>query len=268
MKIEIINTGEFALDGGAMFGVVPKMLWEKQLTADEQNRIPLGLNVLLIQTGNKNIIVDAGMGDKWNDKLKTIYNYSISMLLPGLNNLGLEPGDITDVIMTHMHFDHIGGLTYFDETGIPQLTFPNATHHVNKTQWLWANNASSRDIASYLKENFEPLIDHKGLNLLDGPGELFPNIEILVVNGHTPGQQLVKISADKTWMFMGDLVPTHHHLPIPYVMGYDLEPLKTIAEKEEILKLAAEESWNLVFEHDNQLPSSQIHMGKRHFEVK
>lgn len=267
MKIDVLNTGHFRLDGGAMFGVVPKTLWSRSLPADDYNRISMGLNVMLIQTDDRRIIVDAGMGDKMDDKAKSIYAYEEPLLLQALEKQGLSAKDITDVIITHMHFDHIGGLTYRDSDGYTALTFPKATHHVNKIQWNWAQKPSSRDRASYLRENYESLIDSENLNIIDGPGELLPHIDVINVDGHTPGQQLVKVNDDETWVFMADLIPTHHHLPIPYVMGYDLEPLKTIEEKVKILQQAEKESWNLVFEHDANMPFAKIKKGEKHYEV-
>ena len=267
MQVDILQTGNFALDGGAMFGVVPKTMWERQLPADDKNRIPLALNVMLIRSEGRNIVVDTGMGDKWNDKLKQIYDYKGSQLTQELTHRGLTPQDITDVIITHMHFDHIGGLTYRDKNDKLQLTFPNATHHVNDRQWQWAQSGSPKDKASYLMDNFSPLIDSDKLNILDGPGMLFKNIEILIVNGHTPGMQLVKVENENVYLFLADLIPTHHHVPLPYVMGYDIEPMKTIEEKVEILEQAISEDWILIFEHDRDVLCGKIEKGEKHYKA-
>jgi glyoxylase-like metal-dependent hydrolase (beta-lactamase superfamily II) len=197
--ISYIETGYVSLDGGAMFGVVPKTLWSKTNPADEKNRIILAMRLLLLKSADKTIIVDTGVGHKMNEKLSKIYNIDHSKydLKSSLAKADIKPEEITDVIITHLHFDHIGGATWLDEKQQLQLTFPNATHHLQKKQWEWGLKPSEKDGASYMKENYIPIQDHGKLNLIDGPGELFPGIELLVYNGHTPGMQSPKISDGK-----------------------------------------------------------------------
>ncbi len=270
MKIDIIQAGRFALDGGAMFGVVPKALWNRSLPADDSNRIPMNMNLMLIQGEGRKILVDSGMGNKFDEKRSRMYAYEGELMISSLEEQGIKPEDITDVIITHMHFDHVGGITKRDSAGNIELTFPNAMHHINKKQWEWAQKPSPKDRASYMRENYEPLFDGAQLNLTDGMGELMPDVEIILVHGHTPGQQLVKVKADdgKHYIFMADLIPTHHHVPIPYVMAYDNEPLRTIGEKTDILKMAVEENWVAVFEHDRHMAMGKIVKGEKHYRAE
>ncbi len=252
-EISVIETGYVSLDGGAMFGVVPKPLWSKSNPADDLNRIILAMRLLLIKSADRIILVDAGVGNKMNEKLSKIYNVDHTKynLLNSLSEKKIKPEDITDVIVTHLHFDHIGGATYFDDKDELQLTFPNAIHHVQKKHWEWAMKPSEKDGASFMTENYVPIQEHGKLNLIDGPGELFPAIEMVVLNGHTPGMQAPKISdGTDTIFFSADLFPTATHIPLPYIMGYDVEPMTTLTEKKKILPRAVEENWTLLFEHD------------------
>lgn len=268
--IDLIETGYVSLDGGAMFGVVPKTLWSKSNPADEKNRIILAMRLLLIRDGQKNILVDTGVGTKMNEKLSKIYNVDTQKydLLSGLNKYGLKPEDITDVIVTHMHFDHIGGATYFDKKGEAQLTFPNATHHVQKRHWQWAMQPSEKDGASFMPENYMAIKQENRLNLIDGEGTLFPGIDLLTFNGHTPAMQAPKITADgKTLFYAADLFPTATHIPLPYIMGYDVEPLATLAEKKRILPQAVEEDWIFLYEHDPYHIASTVQHTEKGFKA-
>ncbi|RMH63726.1 MAG: MBL fold metallo-hydrolase [Calditrichaeota bacterium] len=252
-RITFMESGHVSLDGGAMFGVVPKTLWSRTNPADELNRILLAMRLLLIRYKDRLMVVDTGVGTKMSDKLKKIYNvdHSRYSLESGLRTAGIRAGDVTDVIVTHLHFDHIGGATYRDARGELQLTFPNATHHVQKKQWQWALNPTEKDGASFMPENFLPIEEHGRLNLIDGEGALFPGLELVVLNGHTPGMQALKISDGRETMFYcADLFPTAAHIPLPYIMGYDVYPLETLAEKKRLLPRAVEENWLLLFEHD------------------
>ncbi|MFC2088667.1 MBL fold metallo-hydrolase [Calditrichota bacterium] len=247
-----LDTGRFALDGGAMFGVVPKNLWNKTNPADEQNRIELALRCLLIKGKDKNILIDTGIGEKLDEKLKNIYkvDHSQNTLEKSLAEVGLLNEDITDVIISHLHFDHTGGTT-FEKNGELLPTFPNATHHIQKEHWDWAISPAEKDIASFIKDNFSVIEKSGKLNLLDGPQELYPAIEILVLYGHTLGMQAVKISnGNNTLLYCADLIPTASHIPIPWVMAYDNNPLITIEEKKRLLPRAVKENWILFFEHD------------------
>jgi glyoxylase-like metal-dependent hydrolase (beta-lactamase superfamily II) len=267
-KLSVVNTGFFRLDGGAMFGVIPKNLWQKSNPPDDQNRIKLATRNLLLENGKKKILVDTGMGNKWDDKAKKIYDIdqqrnSIETSLQGLN---LKPEDITDVILTHLHFDHTGGSTKH-ENGKIVPAFPNAKYFVHKKNYEWAMNPSERDKGSYIKENFAPLYEEGVLNLISD--ESFDDeIDFIVVNGHTFGQQLLKIyDSENTILYCGDLFPTTSHVPLPYVMGYDLQPLITVMEKKKILPVAVEENWKLFFEHDPETVFASVINSDKGFKI-
>ena len=251
-KIRVINSGYFSLDGGAMFGIIPKPLWSKNNPADEVNRIKLATRLLLLESGSKKILVDTGMGDKWDEKFKGIYaiDQTQNSLLESLLSAGVKPEDITDVILTHLHFDHAGGTTLIKD-GKLAPTFPNAVYHVQKKNFEWAINPTDRDKGSYIKDNFEPLAKEGMLTLIDGQNSFDDDIHFVIVNGHTFSQQLIKISdSSNTLLYCCDLFPTYSHIKLPYIMGYDLQPLITLQEKKYILNKAEEENWKLFFEHD------------------
>ena len=250
--VHIIESGYFGLDGGAMFGIVPKSLWEKMNPPDSMNRIKLATRNLLLISDSKKILVDTGMGDKWNDKNREIYavDQETSSLDQSLLKLNLKPEDITDVILTHLHFDHTGGSTVLNN-GRLEPAFPNATYYVQKENYRWAVNPSERDKGSYIKDNFVPLKEAGVLMQIEGEKQFDEEIDFIIVNGHTFGQQLLKISdSANTFLYCCDLFPTTSHIPLPYVMGYDLQPLVTVSEKKKILKSAIDEEWKLFFEHD------------------
>ncbi len=259
-----IDTGEFRLDGGAMFGVVPKTLWDREHPADEDNRIDMAMRSLMVRgeaDGRERIIlIDAGAGDKLGDKMRSIYqiDYSRKDLLGSLASAGVTPAQVTDVILTHLHFDHCGGSTVvIDGEVVP--TFPNAVYHVQQSQWEWARAQNERDQASYLPENYQPLEQSGQLNLIDGEVELLSDIYLVVVDGHTPGQHLPLIrTVQKTVLYCGDLFPTPGHIPLPWIMGYDLEPLRTLDDKRRLLPRAVEEEWILFFEHDPGMECSSV----------
>ena len=247
-----LETGRFSLDGGAMFGVVPWVFWSKLNPPDERQRIQLAARCWLVRGKGRTILVDDGNGAKWNEKLKDIYRLDNSSdnLLASLSKAGVSPADVTDVILTHLHFDHAGGSTTLVGTQL-QPTFPNARYYVQKKQWELSQKPTDKDRGSFMRDDFVPLMDHGVLELIDGEHELFPGIELLVTNGHTDSQQLPKISDGTTTMlFCCDLVPTTSHIPWPYVMAYDVRPLVTIEEKKRIFGRAYEEKWILFLEHD------------------
>lgn len=269
-EIFTVETGYAWLDGGAMFGVIPKVLWNKTNPSDDLNRIQLALRTMVIKNDGKIILVDTGVGQKMNEKLSNIYNvdHTNYELVKGLAREEIKPEEITDVIVTHLHFDHIGGATYYDGE-ILKLTFPNATYHVQGEQWYWANNPSMKDRASYMPENFKPIEKAGKLNELSGPCELFPGIEMLVMYGHTAGMQLPKISDGRsTLLYCADLLPTASHIPLPFIMGYDNNPLITLEEKKRILPQAVEENWILVFEHDPLCKAGTVQKTEKGFRLK
>ncbi len=253
-EIKKVLSGFFGLDGGAMFGIIPKPLWEKTNPSDSLNRVTLATRNLLLQGESKNILIDTGMGNKWSEKEKSIYavdaNYSLNS---ALNEQGLKKEDITDVILTHLHFDHTGGSTILEnEKLVP--AFPNAKYHVQKQNFEWAKNPSDRDKGSYIKQNFMPLLENGVLNLIDGESKFDDEIEFIVINGHTFGQQMVKISdSSNILLFCSDLIPFVSHIPIPYIMGYDIQPLITVEEKKKYLQQALDENWKLFFGHDPEI---------------
>ncbi len=250
-EIHLVSDGTFRLDGGAMFGVVPKVLWQKLEPPDEQNRILMGLNCLLVLQGERKVLIDTGIGDKFDEKFAKIYAVNHEKtLLQNLAELGLQPADITHVIMSHMHFDHIGWNTRYDAEGNLVATFPNATYFVQRGEYEVANHPDARSRASYLKWNWEPLEKSGQLEFMEGNSEPVPNIESVVTGGHTQYHTIVKVKTSGGIVgFLADLVPTPSHLKTPYVMGYDLFPLQTMEVKPRVLEQAFAEKWLLVFEH-------------------
>jgi glyoxylase-like metal-dependent hydrolase (beta-lactamase superfamily II) len=252
MKLYPIETGHFKLDGGAMFGVVPKVIWSKSYPADENNQITLSMRSLLVVDGVRKILVNNGMGNK-NKDTNTKYfslNDEETNLKKSLAGVGFTPEDITDVFLTHLHFDHCGGSVDKDENGNLFPGFPNATYHVSQQQWEWAINPNKREKPSYPTENLLPLKDQ--IKLFDQDGELFPGFNVRIFNGHTMGQAIPFISyKGKTVVYTSDALPTSAHLPLPYIMSYDIQPLVTLDEKESLLNLAVENDYILFFEHDH-----------------
>jgi glyoxylase-like metal-dependent hydrolase (beta-lactamase superfamily II) len=251
-SVHIIDSGYVGLDGGAMFGIVPKPLWEITNPSDSANRIKLATRNLLLVSDSKKILIDTGMGKKWNEKNQEIYaiDQQTSSMEKSLSNLNIKPGEISDVILTHLHFDHTGGSTVIKD-GKFEPAFPNATYYVQKQNYNWAINPSERDKGSYIKDNFVPLKEAGVLMQIEGEKQFDDEIDFIIVNGHTFGQQMIKLSdSSNTFLYCCDLIPTTSHIPIPYVMGYDLQPLVTVEEKKKILKTAVEENWKLFFEHD------------------
>lgn len=254
-ELYTIETGDFKLDGGAMFGVVPKTLWSRGIPADENNRIQMTMRCLLIKSkaSGKLYLIDNGLGSKFNEKLMKIYqvDFSEHTMENSFEEHGFKFEDVTDVIFTHLHFDHCGGTTFLDNNGNSQHTFPNATYHVTKSHWDTATNPNAREKASFLPENINPLKETDKMNLVDEGHQFEKGLSTIVVNGHTLGQQLPLIEGDgKKLCFVADLLPTHVHVPLPWVMGYDMYPAETLKEKEDFLKRAVDENFYLYLEHD------------------
>jgi glyoxylase-like metal-dependent hydrolase (beta-lactamase superfamily II) len=257
--IQPVTDGRFRLDGGAMFGVVPKVLWEKCCQPDEQNRIALGLNCLLIRTGRKNILVDTGLGDKEDAKFQEMFAIErIPTLRDSLKMQGLAPEDIHMVVNTHLHFDHAGGNTV-RENGAIVPTFPRAKYFVQRGEYEDAARGNERTRASYRRENFTPVAHVDQWEFMDGETELVPGVSVVVTEGHTRHHQSIKIESEgQVAFYLGDLIPTVSHLPLPYIMGYDLYPLQTLETKRWMLDRALKENWLLVFEHDPRVLMGRV----------
>ena len=255
MQVYSVDTGFFKLDGGAMFGVVPKVIWNKLNSADENNLCSWSMRCMLAVDGERRILIDTGMGTKQSKKFVSQYHlHGEGELMKSLNQLGFSADDITDVILTHLHFDHCGGAVKLTNEKL-EPAFPNAIYWSTAKHWEWAINPNSREKASFLKENFVPLQEHGQLKFVEEKeGELTPfsnNIDILFAHGHTQSMMLPLIKyKGKTICYMADLIPSSMHVPLPYVMGYDMFPMTTLIEKEIFLKKACEENYILFFEHD------------------
>ena len=248
--LSIVSDGTYPLDGGAFFGVVPKVMWSRKAAADERNFITAGLNSLLIRTGKQNILVETGIGSKLPEKMAKVYGQP-AKLLENLQAAGVAPDEIDIVINTHLHFDHAGGDTEFDESGRPIPQFARARYIIQKDEWEDANHPHERNKASYLAENFEPLQDSKVLDLVEGEFEMEPGLKVIRSGGHTRGHQCVLIESEgQSAIFFGDLIPTRSHVPLPYIMSYDLYPVDTLETKRRLLARAKEKNWLLLFQHD------------------
>ncbi len=259
MKIYPLNTGNFKLDGGAMFGVVPKMIWQKTNPADASNLCDWSMRSLLIEDGNRLILIDAGIGDKQSEKFFSHYHLSGNDSLHGnLQKLGFDRSDITDVFLTHLHFDHCGGAIEWnkDRTGFEPV-FKNATYWSTENHWDWATNPNPREKASFLTENILPIQESGQLKFVERTGDftknVFNNFDVLFVDGHTESMMIPHIHYQgKTIVFMADLLPSVGHIPLAYVMGYDTRPLITLEEKGNFLQNAQKNNFVLFLEHDAQ----------------
>lgn len=257
MTLYPVHAGNFKLDGGAMFGVVPKTIWNKTNPSDAKNRIDLAARCLLIEDGNRLILIDSGMGDKQSSKFFSYYApWGPHSLDTSLKKIGFQRADITDVFLTHLHFDHCGGVVQWkaDRTGY-ELAFKNATIWSTQNHWDWATQPNPREKASFLKENIEPILQSGQLQFVDRKASYQERSElgfgILFVDGHTEKQMIPHIAyKDKKIVFMADLLPTVGHIPLPYVMGYDIRPLETLKEKKTFLDRAATDQWFLFMQHD------------------
>ncbi len=271
MQLYPVHTGNLKLDGGAMFGVVPKSIWNKAYPADENNLINLAMRCLLVLDGDRRILIDNGIGDKQDEKFFGHYHLNGDYsLLGSLLAAGFTPADITDVFLTHLHFDHCGGTVINNPaTGGFELTFPDATHWVSKPQWDWATQPNRREKASFLYENMIPVYESGKLQLFDGPFELIPGFEVRLYDGHTVGQAIPFITTGKhTVVFVADTTPTAAHVPLPYIMSYDTQPLISLTEKEVFLSEAAEKNFILFFEHDAYCECCTLEVTEKGIKVK
>lgn len=253
MKLHIINTGFFKLDGGAMFGVVPKSIWQKSNQADENNLCNWAMRCLLIEDGNKLILIDNGIGNKQGEKfLSHYYLNGNDSLTKSLNTAGFSEDDVTDMFLTHLHFDHCGGGVKL-ENGKTSLTFKNANYWSNENHWQWATQANPRERASFLKENILPMQESGQMKFTSATSSPFSQFDIFYASGHTDKMMVPKIKyKDKVICFMADLLPSVGHIPLPYIMGYDTRPLISLQEKEQFLNEAADNAYILFLEHDSQ----------------
>ena len=265
-----IETSQFSLDGGAMFGIIPKTLWEKEAPADEYNRIQMVTRSLLVVSNERKIIIDTGNGDKWDDKNRSRYNIDLDKinLSSSLEKYGFIPADITDVFCTHLHFDHAGGNTSIEDGKIVP-TFPNATYWIHQDNWDLANSPSEKDRGSYLAENWSVLAENGMIEYVTDREEFLPGIEIMLTHGHTIGMMhpLIK-DGDNTVFYAADIFPMAAHVPLAWVMAYDLNPVQTIKEKRSLLPTMVDKNWTVFFEHDPLRQAGKVTMDGKHYRLK
>lgn len=278
LTVHALETGIQRLDGGAMFGVVPKPLWERRIPADERNRIRMAMRVLLVEHDDGLVLVDCGLGNKEPDKFLGIYGIENrgaegrTQLEDALAELGHKPEDITVMLNTHLHFDHAGGNTWIapdDAERRVQLTFPNAEYVTHGREYAWATHTNERTAASYLPHNFVPVANAGKFRFLDGPtAEVVPGINVIVTPGHVPWHLSVLIhDGGESLLFPADTIPTAHHLPLAWIMGYDVEPLRTLESKRQLYARGTAEGWRVVFEHDADTVGGRLVAGERGVEL-
>jgi glyoxylase-like metal-dependent hydrolase (beta-lactamase superfamily II) len=261
-ELTIVSDGTYLLDGGGFFGVVPKSLWSKKVTADEQNRVSSGLNSLLVRTGKKNILIETGIGNKLSEKMVRIYGQP-AKLLENLHAAGITADDIDIVINSHLHFDHCGWNTVRTDGKIVP-TFPRAKYYAPEGEWQYARHPSVRDAISFISENYDPLVESGQMTLLKGGEEIVPGISVKTFPGHTAHMQGVFVeSGGKTACYISDLIPTGAHLDLSWGMSYDLYPLQTIESKKRYYAQAIPEKWLTVFTHDPTTPSGYVETGEK-----
>lgn len=271
MKTQLFNIANFRVDGGAMFGVIPKVLWSRVYSSNENNLIVLTLRSLIVETGNHVILVDTGWGDKQDEKFfRHVHLHNGEGLLGGLKQRGYKPEDITDVFLTHLHADHCGGGVKKNTNGNGfSLVFPKAIYHVSRTQWEWAEKNNLREADSFLDENILPISASGHLSLVDEDSTLFPGFSLRICYGHTPGLMIPVINyKEKTLVYTGDLIPTIAHIPLLWNMSYDIESLKTIEEKRKILNEALEGNYILIFQHDEHIECCTLEMTPKGIRAK
>ncbi len=258
VRVQTLEVSRFGLDGGAMFGIVPRALWAKRLAPDEGNRIPMVTRVLLVASAGRVLLVDAGFGGRWTEKERSIYALEGPDLRTGLEEAGVDPETITDVVVTHLHFDHASGLVE-EEGGRLQPALPRAVHHIQRLHWAWAERPAAKDAGSFRREELSVLRDGVSLHLVDGFQEILPGVRVWPVFGHTRAMQLVLLGTGRDrGLFCADLVPTRWHLRPAWNMAYDNEPLKTVEEKKLVFRLAFQEGWTLLLEHDPEVAAVRL----------
>jgi glyoxylase-like metal-dependent hydrolase (beta-lactamase superfamily II) len=257
-ELSIFSDGTYLLDGGAFFGVVPKIMWSRKVVADERNYVQAGLNSLLIRTGKKNVLVETGMGNKLSERMIKFYGQP-SELLRNLNAAGVAQEDIDIVINTHLHFDHCGWNTVRDKDAKIIPTFPRAKYYAPEGEWQYARRPSERDAISYISENYDPLVESGQLTLLKGGEEIVPGVSVKTFPGHTAHMQAVIVeSAGRTACYISDLIPTTAHIDLTWGMSFDLYPLQTIESKKQYYAKAITEKWLTVFTHDPKVPWAYV----------
>jgi glyoxylase-like metal-dependent hydrolase (beta-lactamase superfamily II) len=271
MKLDLFNISNFKVDGGAMFGVIPKALWSRVYPSDENNLIILTLNSLVFETDRHVILVDTGWGEKQDDKFfRHVHRHGGEGLIEGLKSRGYSPEDITDVVLTHLHADHCGGSVRNKPGGTGfELVFPEAMYHVSRVQYEWASANNLREADAFLEENILPLAQSGRLNLVDEEGELFKDFSVRICYGHTPGLMIPVMDYNgRKLVYTGDLIPTMAHIPLIWNMSYDIESLKTIEEKKEILQEALDYNYILVFQHDAYFECCTLEMTSKGIRAK
>jgi glyoxylase-like metal-dependent hydrolase (beta-lactamase superfamily II) len=257
-QLDVFSDGLYQLDGGAFFGIVPKVMWSKKLPADERNYVHAGLNSLLIRTGDKTVLVETGIGNKLSDRMIKFYGQPAG-LLDSLAARGIEPEDIDIVINTHLHFDHCGWNTVRDESGKAVPTFPRAKYYAPEGEWQYSRKPSERDSISFIPDNYDPLVASGQMTLLKGGEEIVPGISVQTFPGHTKHMQAVMVeSGGKTACYISDLMPTSAHIEVSWGMGFDLYPLETIESKKQYYARSIPEKWLTVFTHDPKMPWAYI----------
>jgi glyoxylase-like metal-dependent hydrolase (beta-lactamase superfamily II) len=271
MKIRLFNIANFKVDGGAMFGVIPKALWSRVYPSDENNLIVLTLRSLIVETGGHVILVDTGWGNKQDEKFfRHIHLHGGEGLVEGVAAAGYKPEDITDVFLTHLHADHCGGCARKTPGGSGfEMVFSKAAYHVSRAQWDWASKNNIREEDSFLEENILPLLHSDRLSLVEEEGELFRDFNVRMCYGHTPGLMIPVINYNgKTLVYTGDLIPTLAHIPLIWNMSYDIESLKTIEEKKQILEESLTNNYILVFQHDGSTECCTVEMTTKGIRAK
>ena len=264
-----VETSEFGLDGGAMFGIIPKPVWEKKVSADELNRVNMVTRSLLLVSDEKKILIDTGNGTKWEEKYKQIYDINTDQynIEKSLGKYGFSSEQITDVICTHMHFDHIGGNTKI-KSGEVVPTFPNAKYWISEENWNLANHPSQKDAGSFIEHDWKVLAENQMIEIIDGREPFIEGIETIVTHGHTPGLLHPIVSDGSNKLFYGaDIFPMVAHIPIPWVMAYDVQPVVTMEEKQKLLQKMEREDWILFFEHDPHIQACTVHKEGKHYKL-
>lgn len=264
-----VETSEFSLDGGAMFGIIPKPVWEKKVSADELNRVNMVTRSLLLVSDEKKILIDTGNGTKWEEKYKQIYDINTDQynIEKSLGKYGFSSEQITDVICTHMHFDHIGGNTKI-KSGEVVPTFPNAKYWISEENWKLANHPSQKDAGSFIEHDWKVLAENQMIEIIDGREPFIEGIDTIVTHGHTPGLLHPIVSDGSNKLFYGaDIFPMVAHIPIPWVMAYDVQPVVTMEEKQKLLQKMEREDWILFFEHDPHIQACSVHKDGKHYKL-